>query len=151
MSRAVFCKEEDQSIMPSKFYKWLLNILKRSFSNICINSSYLLDIWKQAENHQENDYFGWLLVEFCYESGASNGLLMIPSKTFDVYGTNKKNIFVRGPKLGPWAQFQICYKMSNMTRYWIFKEIWVCHTKSAMAWSLFDQMTSILLQMKAND
>ena len=77
--------------------------------------------------------------------GASNGLLMIPPKTFDVYGAKKKK------KLGPWAQFQNCYKMSNITRYRIFKEIEVCPTKCAIAWSLFDQLTSILLQMKAED
>ena len=76
---------------------------------------------------------------------------MIPPKTFDVYGTNKKNVLVLCPKLGPWAQFQNCYKISNMTRYRIFKEIRVCPTKSAIAWKLFDQLTSILLQMKAKD
>ena len=53
--------------------------------------------------------------------------------------------------MGPWTQFQNCYKISNMTRYQIFKEIWVSPTKSAIALSLFDQSTSILLQMKAKD
>ena len=55
--------------------------------------------------------------------GASNGRLLIQPKSFDVWGTTKKIIFDRGPKLGPWAPCQNCYKMSNMTRYRIFKEI----------------------------